>query len=63
MSAFIYCLKQLIFLGERSESTLNTLVMKKKLVEIMEWDERYRLKLINSISGYKGAHLIGTKTT
>jgi flavin reductase (DIM6/NTAB) family NADH-FMN oxidoreductase RutF len=36
--------------------------MKKKLVEIMEWDERYRLRLINSISGYKGAHLIGTKT-
>lgn len=35
--------------------------MKTCLTEIMNWDERYRLKFINSISGYKGVHLIGTK--
>lgn len=35
--------------------------MKLELTEIMNWDERYRLKFINSISGYKGVHLIGTK--
>lgn len=35
--------------------------MKASLTEIMEWEERFRLKFINSISGYKGVHLIGTK--
>ncbi len=35
--------------------------MKVDLTEIMDWDERFRLKFINSISGYKGVHLIGTK--
>lgn len=35
--------------------------MKKDLTEIMGWEERFRLKFINSISGYKGVHLIGTK--
>ena len=35
--------------------------MRTELTEIMNWDERYRLKFINSISGYKGVHLIGTK--
>ena len=35
--------------------------MKTKLTEIMNWEERFRLKFINSISGYKGVHLIGTK--
>jgi flavin reductase (DIM6/NTAB) family NADH-FMN oxidoreductase RutF len=35
--------------------------MKTDLTEIMNWDERFRLKFINSISGYKGVHLIGTK--
>ena len=29
--------------------------------EIGSWDSRYRLKFINSVSGYKGVHLIGTK--
>ncbi len=36
--------------------------MKTDLTEIMKWDERFRLKFINSISGYKGVHLIGTKS-
>ncbi|MGB0882408.1 MAG: DUF2452 domain-containing protein [Vicingaceae bacterium] len=36
--------------------------MKTDLREMMNWDERYRLKFINSISGYKGVHLIGTKS-
>ena len=35
--------------------------MKTSLTEIMDWDNRFRLKFINSISGYKGVHLIGTK--
>ena len=35
--------------------------MKTSLTEIMNWEERFRLKFINSISGYKGVHLIGTK--
>ncbi len=30
--------------------------------EIESWDSKYRLKFINSISGYKGVHLIGTKS-
>ncbi len=29
--------------------------------EIAAWDSKYRLKFINSISGYKSVHLIGTK--
>ena len=35
--------------------------MRTSLTEIMDWDERFRLKFINSISGYKGVHLIGSK--
>ncbi|MFT6850703.1 MAG: flavin reductase (DIM6/NTAB) family NADH-FMN oxidoreductase RutF [Sphingobacteriales bacterium] len=35
--------------------------MKKSKSEIMQWEKRFRLKFINSISGYKGVHLIGTK--
>jgi flavin reductase (DIM6/NTAB) family NADH-FMN oxidoreductase RutF len=35
------------------------MIIKKE--EIDSWDSRYRLKLINSLSGYKGVHLIGTK--
>jgi flavin reductase (DIM6/NTAB) family NADH-FMN oxidoreductase RutF len=35
--------------------------MKTNLADIMNWEERFRLKFINSISGYKGVHLIGTK--
>ena len=35
--------------------------MKKSLTEIMNWEDSFRLKFINSISGYKGVHLIGTK--
>ena len=30
--------------------------------DILTWDKKYRLKFINSISGYKGVHLIGTKS-
>jgi flavin reductase (DIM6/NTAB) family NADH-FMN oxidoreductase RutF len=30
--------------------------------DISSWDKTYRLKFINSISGYKGVHLIGTKS-
>lgn len=30
--------------------------------DIVGWDSKYRLKFINSISGYKGVHLIGTKS-
>lgn len=29
--------------------------------EINSWNNKYRLKFINSLSGYKGVHLIGTK--
>lgn len=29
--------------------------------EINSWDSKFRLKFINSVSGYKGVHLIGTK--
>ncbi|MDB4075716.1 DUF2452 domain-containing protein [Crocinitomicaceae bacterium] len=32
-----------------------------KKEEISSWDSKYRLKFINSLSGYKGVHLIGTK--
>ncbi len=32
------------------------------LEEIQEWDQTYRLKFINSISGYKSVHLIGTRS-
>jgi flavin reductase (DIM6/NTAB) family NADH-FMN oxidoreductase RutF len=35
--------------------------MIKSLAEIMSWESEFRLKFINSISGYKGVHLIGTK--
>jgi len=35
--------------------------MKTSLNQIMNWEKRFRLKFINSISGYKGVHLIGTK--
>lgn len=35
--------------------------MKTNLNDIMGWEERYRLKFVNSISGCKGVHLIGTK--
>jgi flavin reductase (DIM6/NTAB) family NADH-FMN oxidoreductase RutF len=29
--------------------------------EISEWESKFRLKFINSLSGYKGVHLIGSK--
>lgn len=35
--------------------------MNISLEEILNWDSKYRLRFINSLSGYKGAHLIGTK--
>lgn len=35
------------------------MIVKKE--EIHAWDSIYRLKFINSLSGYKGVHLIGTK--
>ena len=30
--------------------------------QISSWESKYRLKFINSLSGYKGLHLIGTKS-
>jgi flavin reductase (DIM6/NTAB) family NADH-FMN oxidoreductase RutF len=30
--------------------------------DIKDWDKTYRLKFVNSISGYKGVHLVGTET-
>ena len=33
------------------------------LQDINGWDRTYRLKFVNSISGYKGVHLIGTANT
>lgn len=30
--------------------------------DISDWDSKFRLKFINSVSGYKGVHLIGTKS-
>jgi hypothetical protein len=35
------------------------MIIKKE--DIDSWHSKYRLKLINSLSGYKGVHLIGTK--
>ena len=35
--------------------------MRKDKKEIMQWEKTFRLKFMNSISGYKGVHLIGTK--
>jgi flavin reductase (DIM6/NTAB) family NADH-FMN oxidoreductase RutF len=35
--------------------------MKTSLTDIMNWNKRFRLKFVNSISGYKAVHLIGTK--
>lgn len=31
--------------------------------EILDWNKNYKIKFINSISGYKGVHLIGTKSS
>lgn len=36
--------------------------MKAKKEDIENWESSYRIKLINSLSGYKGVHLIGTKS-
>ena len=33
-----------------------------KKAQIYSWETKYRLKFINSLSGYKGVHLIGTKS-
>lgn len=35
--------------------------MKISKGDILDWEKSYRLKFINSISGYKGVHLIGTQ--
>lgn len=35
--------------------------MKIDLKDILDWENAYRLKFINSISGYKGVHLIGSE--
>mgnify|MGYP001603603305 FL=1 len=35
--------------------------MQAKKEDIQNWESGYRIKLINSLSGYKGVHLIGTK--
>lgn len=34
--------------------------MQASLEEILNWEKQFRIKFINSISGYKGVHLIGT---
>lgn len=31
------------------------------LTDILAWEQKYRIRFINSISGYKAVHLIGTK--
>lgn len=36
--------------------------MNINLPDILNWEKSYRLKFVNSISGYKGVHLIGTKS-
>ena len=36
------------------------MIVKKE--EIYSWDSKFRLKFINSLSGYKAVHLIGTKS-
>lgn len=36
--------------------------MKVDLQDILNWEDKYRLKFINSISGYKSAHLIGSES-
>lgn len=35
--------------------------MQIDLPDVLSWEDKYRLKFINSISGYKGVHLIGTQ--
>jgi flavin reductase (DIM6/NTAB) family NADH-FMN oxidoreductase RutF len=37
--------------------------VKINLDDIKSWEKSYRLKFINSISGYKGVHLIGTESS
>lgn len=36
------------------------MIVKKNQID--SWESKYRLKFINSLSGYKGVHLIGTKS-
>lgn len=36
--------------------------MKVSKADIESWDSNYRVKFVNSVSGYKGVHLIGTKS-
>jgi len=33
------------------------------LTDILAWEQKYRIRFINSISGYRAAHLIGTKNS
>ncbi len=37
--------------------------MKINLKQIQDWDKKYRIRFINSISGYKSVHLIGTENS
>lgn len=37
--------------------------MKFDLQQILEWEKKYRIKCINSISGYKSVHLVGTENS
>jgi flavin reductase (DIM6/NTAB) family NADH-FMN oxidoreductase RutF len=37
--------------------------MKYDLDEILKWEKKYRIRFINSISGYKSVHLVGTRDT
>ena len=36
--------------------------MQAQKEDIQNWDSKYRINVINSLSGYKGVHLIGTKS-
>lgn len=40
-----------------------TYCMKIDLKGILEWEKKYRIRFINSISGYKSVHLIGTENS
>lgn len=35
--------------------------MEITLNDVLQWDDKYRIRFINSISGYKSVHLIGTQ--
>lgn len=48
--------------GILTDSAVNRTPLKAVKNDILGWDQKYRLRFMNSISGYKGVHLIGTKS-